>query len=73
MVKLNTGFKLAALLQLVQTEMRMNDKAWVIAIAKASALATNDEECWNIMPIPYAQSDHKNCLTIRSKVCPTQL
>jgi hypothetical protein len=30
MVKLNTGFKLAALLQLVQTEMRMNDKAWVI-------------------------------------------
>ena len=26
MVKLNTGFKLAALLQVVQTEMRMNDK-----------------------------------------------
>jgi hypothetical protein len=40
MVKLNTGFKLAALLQVVQTEMRMNDKASVIRLCQGFGVAT---------------------------------
>jgi hypothetical protein len=39
MVKLNTELKLAALPQVAQTEMRMNDKAYMIRLRQGFGVA----------------------------------